>query len=1181
MLYVSRLKLRTFKSFRYADIPLNNGFVCLAGPNGSGKSNVIDGLRFAFGELSLKSLRAHRIPDLISIGSSKAEITAYLDGDKRYEIKRAIREDGKTLYKMNGKRVTRGAVIEALRPYGLDESGHNVIAQGQVQHFIEMNAKERREVLDQVAGIAEFEDKKKDALKELNVVEMKVNDASIVLREREGVLSQLEKEKDDALKYMEARDGLRSFKGSLIGLELARVDGEHSEAAKSYFELKAKEDEARKASEELDARIAALENEKFALVKQINESAEMEQSGLSREIGALKSDLAVLDSTKAAKEGELARISQSLKSVSEQRKKLEADAKKFAADAKEAEGGLSKVSGQAAAHEKARSDASRGAEAADAKVRSLLSEQAALLKALEEKRVEASAAEVELATATTKAVFVEGELSRTASAEGGAEAGERAKLMSEAGALQQELASVEGDIDRLFAKEKELNRRLPEVEKKFLEAKERYVTVASKLAAMKETPEMQAVGSILDLRDRGMLKGVHGTAGELCRFPEPLSQAVEASAGNRLNFLVVESFDVAAKAIEYLKQRKLGRCTFIPLDKKPFVFSADAREAAKKEGSSGFIIEHVEFNAAYAPAFEYVFGDTVLVDSVGAAKKIGPGKARMVTHEGDLFEASGVITGGTVSRKAGLRDKAEGERLRAEVEALKSEKDGVFSSLESIREEMNRKRRERGELEVKLKANEIELKHLEEADERGKAARKEASDRIARLRAEAEGHAKAKAEAETRLARARAEAGAVDAGVKRVAGEIEAAKGYGAKSKAREMDDEFAKLTGMRSELEAKLAGLRAEAGVARQRLASIAEEEKELEAGEAALEKALAALEKEAAGKAKLLAEKEGKAKHVSSALSELYGKRNVLDGEIGELAKERGKRMHGSERARRQLTELEVRKASLETRLADLKAEAAGYLDVSPVEGDKESLEARIRECEAVMSAMGNVNLKAPETYEEMRAVIGDVKERIGKLAEEKRAVMRMIEEIDSHKKEVFTETFHKLNDNFKRLYSHTMRGEATLTLENAANPFEGGMSILVKDESRKEKYLESMSGGEKALLSVIFVFSIQMFKPAPFYILDEADAALDKENSLKLARLLGELSKSTQFIVVTHNDQVLSNADIALGVSKSDGTSRIVGIELKRNAGKESGGEAGKPGPEAGEKAAEVSAIAVSQA
>jgi len=169
MLFVSRIKLKNFKSFRFADIPLPKGVICIAGPNGSGKSNVVDGLRFVFGETSLRALRAQNdcLAGLISNGSDKAEITVFLDGDKKHEVRRLIRNDGKSVYKLDGRTTTRTLVMDVLRQYGLDEGRHNVIPQGQVQRFIDMNAKERRELIDQVAGISEFEEKKHESLKEL------------------------------------------------------------------------------------------------------------------------------------------------------------------------------------------------------------------------------------------------------------------------------------------------------------------------------------------------------------------------------------------------------------------------------------------------------------------------------------------------------------------------------------------------------------------------------------------------------------------------------------------------------------------------------------------------------------------------------------------------------------------------------------------------------------------------------------------------------------------------------------------------------------------------------------------------------------------------------------------------------------------------------------------------------
>ena len=1152
MLYVNRVKLRNFKSFKYADIPLDKGFVCFAGPNGSGKSNVIDGLRFAFGELSLKSLRARRQHELITMGSEKAEITVCLDGDRKYEVKRAIRKDGndcKSLYKLNGKRVTRSVLIDAFRPYGLEEGSHHIIAQGQVQHFIEMNAKERRGVIDQIAGVAEFEQKKAESLKELEKVEFKINDASIVMKEREGYLTQLEKEKDDALKFIAARDSHKVSKASLLHISLDLVDHDHTCISEKYLKLKSEEDNKKKAADEMDAQIKKLEDEKFSLVKEINEKAEREHGGLNSEISSLKSSIAVSTSTKSAKDQDMERLAQRRKALVGDKSKAEDAAKSFDENASKANFELSSVQSLMDAHTKRKQDAAKGAEAVEAHFSDLRKAQTTALKQLDAKRGEISLVDTELSKAKNRKEMIESQLNQTTLTGISPEDEKRNKLLEEKAALDQDVASLQGDMERLFQREKDLNKKLPEVEKQFLEARDKYSTLAARLATLHETPEMRAVESVLMLRDRGMLKGVHGTVAELCKFPEGLTTAVEASAGNRMNFMVVDDVDTAAKAIEYLKERKLGRCTFIPLDKRPYVFSQESRELSKKKGCEGFLLHQIEFNSMLSPAFDYVFGDTLLVDSVASAKGIGVGRIRMVTSGGELFESSGVVTGGTFTKKTGFREKADAERLKKEMDVLKTEKDMVFSTLQSIREEMNGKRPERSRIEVQLKVIEIELKHLSEGQEAAKAAREEAAKAHRTLRAQIGECALLISKGDSELARLRAEAKSFEVRLNQILDELDATKDTDEKKKASEADKQLASLEKKKSDLSAKVAGITAEAEVNRNRIAEVENELKSLKTSEAGLKKEITEFETLITSNSNLLCEREEKLKSLSGALQGLYDRRNGLDKQIDELATERGKRFRGFERSIKQLAELEAQKQMLETRLADLKSEAANFADVQAIEGTKEDFEARIRECETIMSTLGNVNLLAPQAYEDTRRSINEVKERVLKLAEEKMAVVRMIEEIDTRKKEVFMETFHKLNDNFRRLYSHTVTGDATFILENPASPFEGGLSIRVTEASKHEKYLDGMSGGEKALLSVLFVFAIQMSKPAPFYVLDEADAALDKANSLKLSNLLKELSKTTQFIVITHNDQVLAAADIALGVTKTPHGSRIVGLELKK--------------------------------
>ncbi len=250
------------------------------------------------------------------------------------------------------------------------------------------------------------------------------------------------------------------------------------------------------------------------------------------------------------------------------------------------------------------------------------------------------------------------------------------------------------------------------------------------------------------------------------------------------------------------------------------------------------------------------------------------------------------------------------------------------------------------------------------------------------------------------------------------------------------------------------------------------------------------------------------------------------------------------------KELLELEVKRQTTETRLADLKATLEQYTGVATIDATKTELEELASSSRATMEGLGAVNLRAPDLYGEKKRDIEEIKSRVQSLDTEKKAVISMMDGIEGKKRAIFLSTFTSVNDNFKRLFGYIFAGEGTLLLEQPSSPFESGLLVKVREGGR-DKYLDSMSGGEKSLLALIFIFAIQMHKAAPFYILDEADAALDKENSKKLADLLKQLASNTQFIVVTHNDTVLSSADVALGVTRTDDGSKIVGVQLTSEA------------------------------
>jgi chromosome segregation protein len=301
--------------------------------------------------------------------------------------------------------------------------------------------------------------------------------------------------------------------------------------------------------------------------------------------------------------------------------------------------------------------------------------------------------------------------------------------------------------------------------------------------------------------------------------------------------------------------------------------------------------------------------------------------------------------------------------------------------------------------------------------------------------------------------------------------------------------------------------------------------------------------LEEEAA-----LVQTEEKMRSVSKEIERLFEQMKAHEDEMQKMGGERGRIRVEIDKATKDLNQINVKTATAQTRLEDIKTEFAGYSDVQFLDAGKEELTRMIKESEEVLATIGNVNMAAVEMYDKKKAEIEDVEQRIEKLDHEREAILSMIGEIDEHKKEAFFETFNAVSDHFSKMFKHINVGQGHLYLNNPSEPFESGLFIKLR-RNNQEHVLDALSGGEKTLIAMMFVFALQMFKPAPFYILDEVDAALDKANSKNLADLVNGMSKDSQFIMVSHNDTVMSNADSVIGVTKVDGVSKLVGIKLKQ--------------------------------
>lgn len=1119
MVYIKGLKFRGFKSFRRAEATFPEGYVCLAGPNGSGKSNVTDGIRFALGEASLKALRAKKVSELINTSCKYAEVTLFIEGERQYEIKRAINAEGKTLYRINGKRSTRTLVMEELRQYGLEAGSHNIIAQGQVQKIVEMSSKERRQIIDGVAGISEFDAKKDEAMRELGKVEQKITESSIVLGERQTMLNDLEKEKDSALSFLSAQESYKRAMASMANSEYTRLGKSHADTIHRQSEISEAAGEIAKQSGVLKGRLSELESQRGQIVQKIG-SSDSREAALA-EIEQLKVSLGADAATLSGRKKEHIRLESEEKTLQSEIERFKKSHKEMSGELSGIETEISGISRQLSELEKKAGAASREEElqkkleTASEKIVSLKERKAGMESALHNtaKMLDMRKVEKERLSSTL------GEAKED-------------RLSGEMATLKKEVLAHESALEELFSREREINRSIPELEKRLFSLKDKAATLRASLSPAATSLALRVVDEL----KAGGMKGIYGTVSTLMSCDPKYNTAVEAAAGMRLNHVVVDRMDTAVKVIEKLKEQKSGRCTFLPLD------TVKAQERAPPEkgaGCLGQLIDFIDFDAAFNEAMAYVFSDTLLFDTVSSARKAGIGKARMVTLEGELLEKSGIITGG--AQKGSLLSRSGLEKVEAEAEAVKKDRDALFSQLYSIRDEMAAKRKEKASAEVRLRGFEIEA----ETSREKMAASRKTLDAIKEIES-------SMAALSREISKSKSEQQSLSSELEQAISGYESLKALQSaeSERARQADSESQKrlleLHASRSSLEAKLAAKKSELSRMASEQSEKESKKKEGAAQVALCKKEISELEDGISKNDKLRSEKESRLSEMSSASKKLMAKLDEIDTQVKDIGVQIGKVRAEEDKKSKEVLELEVKRQTAETRLADLKATLEQYAGVATIDATKAELEELANKSRATMEGMGNVNLRAPDLYEEKKRDIDEIKSRVSSLDTEKKAVISMMDEIEGKKRAIFISTFTSVNDNFKRLFGYVFTGEGTLLLEQPSSPFESGLLVKVRDNSH-DKYLDSMSGGEKSLLALIFIFAIQMHKAAPFYILDEADAALDKENSKKLSDLLKQLSANTQFIVVTHNDTVLSSADVALGVTRTDDGSKIVGVQL----------------------------------
>lgn len=1163
MTKILKIEAKGFKSFaNKTELLFGDSYNCILGPNGSGKSNVLDALCFVLGKGSAKGLRVEKAANLIYNGGKKkqpakeGEVAIYFDNAKKefpltdavIKISRLIKQTGQSKYMINNQVRTRQQILDLLASAKINPDGYNIILQGDIVRFCEMSPEDRRKIIEEIAGISIYEEKKEKALRELEKVDGKLTEADIVLAERKTYLQELKKDRDQALKYKDLKNKIDSNRATLLYHEMSK---RQKKITAIEEELKGYATRIGELQKEITNTKAGIQEKKDAIEainKEVEQKGEKEQVLVHKQVEQLKVDIATGKNRVDSCMNEINRINQRKQQLQQNLDELEQKTKNLRNEQKDIGERIKRKTGElegittsleefkkknkindAGTLEQDIEVLDKEAEERQAAIHKLREEQQEFVREKDRLEFQVQSVDERITkvmevqkqhTAQLDELKVKKESFKACTLELNKFLNEDSLLASQTGSARQKLLQIKEELAKLQG---------------------RNVTIMENIAGG------TAIQRILALRKTQ--EGIYGTVSELGNVQSKYAQALEVAAGPKIKSIVVETDKIAADCIKFLRTNKLGVATFLPLNKVHAPPETNVSSLTKTQGVHDLAVHLVSYQPKFKKVFSYVFGNTLVVDNIDVARRIGVGKARMATLDGDLLELSGAMQGGYRDKKR-LMGFQESE-ITAAITTYEREETELEERMHTyeqrrthIQNEISRLREEKATHEGEIIKMEKSL-HLESGDlDVSKKLKEEFLAKVVALDKNIDALQRKISDENKHLAQLKIKKQQLRSQVSEMRSPALLAQLNTYEQKKQELREAIQELNGELKNIDTQTKSI---IGPEQENILKILKQHKKEEEGflaEMQQTKSLIITQE------KDLKEKEKSEQEFYAQFKQLFTKRNKLGEALKNLENELTKQ---EEQVRG--VELKNNMVSLES--ARLKAELAGYQEeqkqykdaVVQPEKPLDELKREITEFEKMVADIGNVNLRALEVYDAIEREYQSLLEKKDILLKEKVDVLNMMKEIEDKKKALFMKTYEVIVGNFKNIFSAlTWKGDAFLHLENEEDPFAAGVRFQVRISGKKFLDIRSLSGGEKTLTALAFIFAIQEHEPASFYVLDEVDAALDKHNSEKFAKLIRKYANQAQYVIISHNDAVISESDNLYGISMNEhGMSKIVSLKI----------------------------------
>lgn len=1173
------LEMQGFKSFPDKTVlQFGRGITSVVGPNGSGKSNISDAVRWVLGEQSSKNLRGSKMEDVVFSGTTLrkavgfAEVTLRLDNTDRtlacdkdeVSVTRRYYRSGESVYVLNGETVRLKDVYELFMDTGLGRDGYSLVSQGRIADLISARSGQRREMLEEAAGISHFRYRRTDANRRLAQAEENLVRLRDIYSELEGRVGPLKAQSEKAQKFLvfsqEKREleiglWLHSIKKSISGLKEQETK---LTVTTSQYESIQRELETIK--KESDAYVAGGQEITLTIEKVRQDAAKLEEEATQ------------IEGRVAVEKNTIAHNTQSIERITRDMEQAAGTEQHLDNQIKEAIGEIDALIEKIRLKRVELENAAQIISGVKSENQEFAEKTAALSHKIADLSLKASGKRIEVSTAVSSKEEV---IARIEAIDEGIalRAGALQELESGKNSCGEELTkcreTVKGLLNAVTGYNMRVQSRADKAEKVKKELDSLNLNIHQKTARAKMLDDLEknmegysgSVKAIMRESKRGTLRGIHGPVSQLITVSDEYAVAIETALGAAVQNIVTDNEDDAKRAINYLKERREGRATFLPIT----AIRSRASTERGLESCTGFV-DFAHNLLSYEPKYTEIIGSllarTAVVNNmdnaIALAKKYSY-RIRIVTLDGQVLNAGGSMTGGSRGHNAGILSRAnEIEKIKETVARLQKKYDQMQTDYKTLAEEL-------ASAEAELDGAQADLARVQE-----ETIRKESEYKLIEGRIETASTAVSELEQEKKTAFKRIEtlSAAIESSqeiiheleaqadilkndmeaLAREREELDSRRDELAQTQARINLDILADQKDMEAKEEA-VALLQRRRASHEGRLGDLNAEISAIAKNSIDIKAEIATMQEQAA----LLRENSAAAK---KQVGELVTNRSELEAKSSALRHKERAGNEEKEKLSGELARLEERKAALERELEESQNKL--YDEYQLTRREAEDLNIVIEEAAKAQRTLndirnkirnlGSVNVGAVEEYKEVSERYEFLGTQITDIEQSRDELNRLISELTVKMAERFREEFHKINSHFGETFQELFKGgKAELVLENTMDVLECNIDIKVQPPGKNIQNIDLLSGGEKGLAAIALLFAILKVTPSPFCIFDEVEAALDENNVELFAKYVRRMTKNTQFILITHRRGTMEEADVLYGVTmQEDGISKL--LELK---------------------------------